>query len=102
MGSTSELGAERAEVEVYLARVSTWFQREFDQLELFENDIASVAHRKMATFAQLTMTPEWMAPAKIEMRYAPPTTRRGSSHRGAGAIAAGATSSAKRTSSRQH
>jgi len=61
---------------------------------LFENDVASVAHRKMATFAQLTMTPDWMAPAKIEMRYAPPTARRGSSHRGAGAITAEATSSA--------
>jgi len=94
MGPTSELGAERAEVEAYLARASTWFQHEFDQLELFENDIASVAHRKMATFAQLTMTPEWMAPAKIEMRYAPPTARRGSSHRGAGAITAEAASSA--------
>jgi hypothetical protein len=91
--STAGLGlkAERAEVETYLAHARTWFEYEFDQLELFETDIASVAHRKMALFAQLTLTPEWMAPAKIEMRYVPPAlppVRRGSPHRGAGEIAA--------------
>jgi len=94
--SSSELNAEteRTEVNAYLARARTWFEHEFDQLELFETDIASVAHRKMASFAQLTITPEWMAPTKIEMRYVPPASpaRRGSSHRGASAIAAESTS----------
>jgi hypothetical protein len=81
-------------VEAYLSRTRTWFEQEFDQLELFETDIASVAHRKMASFAQLTTTPEWVAPVKIEMRYVapPPTTRRVNIHRGAGAIAAEAAS----------
>jgi len=77
------------EVETYLTRSHTWFKHEFDQLELFETDIASVAHRKMASFAQLTSNPEWIAPVKIEMRYvAPlPATRRRNSHRDAGAMA---------------
>jgi hypothetical protein len=81
------------EVETYLSRARTWFELEFDQLELFETNIASIAHRKMASFAELTTTPDWIAPVKIEMRYVAPTTRRGSNHRGAGAIAAGAASS---------
>jgi len=72
--STSELDleTERVEVTAYLTRVSAWFETEFGQLELFETDIASVAHRKMATFAQLTLTPEWAAPVKVEMRYESP------------------------------
>jgi len=93
---TADLGpAETSveEVETYLSRARTWFELEFDQLELFETNIASVAHRKMASFAELTTTPDWIAPVKIEMRYVAPTTRRGSSHRGASAIAAGAASS---------
>ncbi len=81
--------AERAEITAYLGRATAWFEAEFGQLELFETDIASVAHRKMATFAQLTLTPEWAAPVKVEMRYEPPgagvTKRR--QHSSAGAIA---------------
>ncbi len=89
--STSELDleTERAEVTAYLTRVGAWFETEFGQLELFETDIASVAHRKMATFAQLTLTPEWAAPVKVEMRYESPDAgtakRRG--HTSASAIA---------------
>jgi len=67
-----DLETERAEVTAYLTRVGAWFETEFGQLELFETDIASVAHRKMATFAQLTLTPEWAAPVKVQMRYEPP------------------------------
>lgn len=98
--SASELNleAERAQVAPYLARVGAWFEAEFGQLELFETDIASVAHRKMATFAQLTLTPEWAAPVKVEMRYEPPpdagvTRRRG--HDSAAAIAARAAAAAQ-------
>ena len=93
--SDYDVETERSQVNAYLARARAWFEYEFGQLELFETDIASVAHRKMALFAQLTITPEWMAPAKIEMRYVPPTStasRRGNRHRGASAIAADAAS----------
>lgn len=81
------------EVTTYLSRARAWFEIEFDQLELFETDIAGVAHRKMASFAQLTSTPEWIAPVKVEMRYVPPrSTKRRASHRNATAIVADAAS----------
>lgn len=101
-GSASELDVkaeEEADITAYLARVGGWFETEFGQLELFETDIASVAHRKMATFAQLTLTPEWAAPVKVEMRYEAPdacTVRRRGRDR-AGAIAARVRSSPEPT-----